>query len=139
NQTPSAFRQLQEAEAAGGEGAELALRAVIFGGEALELPSLSGWFERHGEERPQLVNMYGITETTVHVTYRRLGAADAQAGGGSVIGRGIGDLQVYVLDEQLQPVPVGVAGEMYIGGAGLGRGCLNLADFTGAWVGSACW
>src|SRR5205807_430595 len=132
NQTPSAFRQLQEAEAAGGEGAELALRAVIFGGEALELPSLSGWFERHGEERPQLVNMYGIPETTVRVTYRRLGAADAEAGGGSVIGRGIGDLQVYVLDEQLQPVPVGVAGEMYIGGAGVGRGYLNRLGLTAA-------
>src|SRR6266852_4606533 len=67
NQTPSAFRQLQAAAAgAGGEAEELRLRVVIFGGEALEVRSLRGWFERHGEEQPQLVNMYGITETTVH-------------------------------------------------------------------------
>ncbi|HEX7771280.1 MAG TPA: condensation domain-containing protein, partial [Pyrinomonadaceae bacterium] len=70
NQTPSAFRQLSVVDAAAtdAERAELALRLVIFGGEALEWQSLRGWFERHGEEQPQLVNMYGITETTVHVT-----------------------------------------------------------------------
>ena len=43
---------------------------MIFGGEALELQSLRPWFERYGDEQPRLVNMYGITETTVHVTYR---------------------------------------------------------------------
>ena len=70
NQTPSAFKQLIQAEAAGIR--ELALRYVIFGGEALEMQSLGPWFERHGDRKPQLVNMYGITETTVHVTYRPL-------------------------------------------------------------------
>ncbi len=54
------------------EAGALALRLVVFGGEALELASLRPWFERHGDERPRLVNMYGITETTVHVTYRPL-------------------------------------------------------------------
>src|SRR5262249_3361982 len=70
NQTPSAFRQLIEVDRR--DAAELSLRLLIFGGEALELNSLRPWFERHGDERPQLVNMYGITETTVHVTYRPL-------------------------------------------------------------------
>ena len=69
NQTPSAFWQLSQAEEDLPKR-ELALRLIIFGGEALELQKLRPWFERHGDERPQLVNMYGITETTVHVTYR---------------------------------------------------------------------
>ncbi|MFS8065776.1 MAG: amino acid adenylation domain-containing protein, partial [Byssovorax sp.] len=74
NQTPSAFRQLILAEASS-SARELALRLVIFGGEALELQSLRPWFDRHGDARPELVNMYGITETTVHVTYRPLSLA----------------------------------------------------------------
>ena len=83
NQTPSAFRQLQAAEGSAGADPALALRWVIFGGEALELRGLVPWFERHGEARPALVNMYGITETTVHVTFRRIGEADARAGRGA--------------------------------------------------------
>jgi amino acid adenylation domain-containing protein len=114
NQTPSAFKQLIEADGQASGG--LCLRHVIFGGEALEMGSLAPWFERHGEERPQLTNMYGITETTVHVTYRRLGRADVT--GGSVIGVGLPDLQLYVLDGRLEPVPIGVAGEIFVGGGG---------------------
>jgi amino acid adenylation domain-containing protein len=129
NQTPSAFRPLMQAdEAAGGDG-RLALRYVIFGGEALEPASLRPWLARHGD-RPELVNMYGITETTVHVTYRVLTAADAAAGQGSVVGRAIPDLWVYVLDRQGQPAPVGVVGELYVGGAGVARGYLNRPGLT---------
>ncbi|HEX8190489.1 MAG TPA: amino acid adenylation domain-containing protein, partial [Pyrinomonadaceae bacterium] len=73
---------------------------------------------------------YGITETTVHVTSRRLLAADARENGGSPIGRRLGDLQVYVLDAWMQPVPVGVAGEVYVGGAGLARGYLRRPALT---------
>ncbi|HYG11284.1 MAG TPA: amino acid adenylation domain-containing protein, partial [Pyrinomonadaceae bacterium] len=130
NQTPSAFRQLMSAEESAGAGQQLALRFVIFGGEALELSSLKPWFERHGDERPRLVNMYGITETTVHVTYRPLTFADARSGGGSRIGVALPDLQVYVLDRELRPVPVGVPGELYVGGAGVARGYLNQAALT---------
>ena len=94
NQTPSAFRQLDPGRAGdGADPAALALRYVIFGGEALDLQSLSPWFERHGDAAPQLVNMYGITETTVHVTYRPITLADVEAAAGSVIGRPIPDLQ----------------------------------------------
>jgi amino acid adenylation domain-containing protein len=129
NQTPSAFRQLIQAEQSIPTASDLNLRLVIFGGEALEPKSLQPWFERHGDQSPQLVNMYGITETTVHVTYRPLNKADLNHSA-SVIGHPIPDLQVYVLDKQLQPVPVGVPGEMYIGGAGLARGYLNRAELT---------
>jgi amino acid adenylation domain-containing protein/FkbH-like protein/non-ribosomal peptide synthase protein (TIGR01720 family) len=130
NQTPSAFRQLIQADIASGAVAELSLRYVIFGGEALELQSLRPWFERHGDRRPQLVNMYGITETTVHVTYRRIDMSDVEAGAGSLIGVPIPDLGVYVLDAHREPVPVGVPGEMYVGGAGVARGYLNRPELT---------
>ncbi|MBW4490089.1 MAG: amino acid adenylation domain-containing protein [Trichocoleus desertorum ATA4-8-CV12] len=130
NQTPSAFRQLMRVEASLDVLKPLALRLVIFGGEALEIQSLKPWFDRHGDQQPQLVNMYGITETTVHVTYRPLAIADLTGASGSVIGQPIPDLQLYILDQQQQPVPIGVPGEMYIGGAGLARGYLNRPDLT---------
>ncbi|NEO33287.1 MAG: amino acid adenylation domain-containing protein [Symploca sp. SIO3C6] len=131
NQTPSAFRQLMRAEeeAFDNQG-KLALRLVIFGGEALEVKSLQPWFERHGDRKPQLVNMYGITETTVHVTYRPITMAGLSQRVGSPIGHPIPDLQVYLLDSQRQPVPIGVAGELYIGGAGIARGYLNRPELT---------
>ena len=99
NQTPSAFRQLVQAEiASGGDPEASRLRYVVFGGEALDLQSLRPWYARHGDQRPKLVNMYGITETTVHVTYRPLTRADVEGGAGSVIGVPIPDLHVQVLD-----------------------------------------
>ena len=134
NQTPSAFRQLMQAEQSSWpnalEAPPLALRFVIFGGEALELQSLGPWFERHGDEQPLLVNMYGITETTVHVTYRPIRASDLLTATGSVIGERIPDLQIYVLDAARKPVPIGVPGELYVGGAGLARGYLQRPALT---------
>lgn len=127
NQTPSAFRQLIQAEESVGVH-DLALRYVIFGGEALEMQSLKPWYERHGDKKPLLVNMYGITETTVHVTYRPLSMTDTA--GGSVIGSPIPDLQLYIVDQHRQPVPIGVAGEMYVGGAGVARGYLGRPELT---------
>ncbi|PHM11385.1 non-ribosomal peptide synthetase [Nostoc sp. 'Peltigera malacea cyanobiont' DB3992] len=129
NQTPSAFRQLIQVEQSTATIGDLNLRLVIFGGEALEIKSLQPWFERHGDQMPQLVNMYGITETTVHVTYRPLSKADLNHPA-SVIGRPIPDLQVYVLDEYFQPVPIGVPGEMYVGGEGVTRGYLNRPELA---------
>ncbi|CAJ7192562.1 non-ribosomal peptide synthetase [Burkholderia pseudomallei] len=150
NQTPSAFQALMsaqeereeaalkadvdaEAEAAGNiERANVVahrLRYVIFGGEALEPRTLASWYARHGE-RTQLVNMYGITETTVHVTYCALRAEDAMRLGASPIGVRIPDLQLYVLDDRREPVPMGVTGELYVGGAGVARGYLNRPELT---------
>jgi len=130
NQTPSAFRQLVQAEEVLGISNKLALRLVIFGGEALEFNILKPWFDRHGDQYPQLINMYGITETTVHVTYRPLKLIDLERNSGSLIGRPIPDLQIYVLDQYLQPVPIGVAGELHVGGAGVARGYLNRPELT---------
>ncbi len=127
NQTPSAFRQLIQAEESVGQR-PLPLRYVIFGGEALEMESLRPWFDRHGDKTPKLVNMYGITETTVHVTYRALAKNDLSSG--SMIGVPIPDLRIYVLDPKRQPAPIGVPGELYVGGAGLARGYLNRAELT---------
>ncbi|HSE18779.1 MAG TPA: amino acid adenylation domain-containing protein [Pyrinomonadaceae bacterium] len=127
NQTPSAFRQVQPLLEQGSAGQ---LRLVIFAGEALELNSLKSWYERFGDEGPQLVNMYGITETTVHSTYRPLRQADVIEGRGSMVGRRIPDLEIYLLDERQEPAPVGVPGELYVGGAGVARGYLNRPELT---------
>jgi len=129
NETPSAFRQLMQAEPSSASET-LSLRYVIFGGEALEVQSLGPWFERHGDEQPLLVNMYGITETTVHVTYRPLRKSDLVSATGSVIGKRIPDLQIYVLDASQRPVPIGVAGELYVGGSGLARGYLRRPELS---------
>jgi len=128
NQTPSAFRQLIAAQ--GRSQLQHSLREVIFGGEALEPGLLKPWYARVGNAGTRLVNMYGITETTVHVTYRPLQAADAQLLGVSPIGVRIPDLQLYVLDAQREPVPAGVIGELYVGGAGVARGYLNREALT---------
>ncbi|POA18110.1 non-ribosomal peptide synthetase [Pseudomonas sp. FW300-N1A1] len=131
NQTPSAFKQLMQVACAPGHRAsQLSLRYVVFGGEALEVRSLRDWFERFGDTAPQLINMYGITETTVHVTYRPLSMADLQREVGSPIGEPIPDLSWYLLDGDLNPVGKGCIGELYVGRAGLARGYLNRADLT---------
>ena len=127
NQTPSAFRQLEAVDA--DTSADLALRLVIFGGEALDLGSVGRWFDRHGDERPRLVNMYGITETTVHVTYRPLTSADVHRSD-SPIGMPIPDLAVYVLDRHGDLLPSGVPGELYVGGAGVAAGYLGRPGLT---------
>lgn len=133
-QTPSAFRQLIAAEERAAEPSaasrELAVRHVIFGGEALEFSALRPWFERHGDDRPALTNMYGITETTVHVSHRRVRWSDVHGGRPSCIGRPIDDLEVRLLDRYQQPVPVGIPGEIYVAGRGLAAGYVNAPELT---------
>jgi len=129
NQTPSSFYQLDGLDAE--QRAKLSsLRLVIFGGEALDPRRLRGWFDRYGDQRPKLVNMYGITETTVHVTLGQLTKAYAAGQNGSVIGRPLSDLQAVSLDRYGHPVSVGVPGELYVGGAGLARGYLGQPGLT---------
>ncbi|MEQ1691718.1 MAG: amino acid adenylation domain-containing protein, partial [Gemmatimonas sp.] len=129
NQTPTAFLQLIEADA-GCPKASFALRHVIFGGEALLPRSLKPWIDRYGDSSPRLVNMYGITETTVHVTYRVLTNADLVGNLGSVIGVPIPDLQLYVLDPNGEPTPAGVPGELHVAGGGVAMGYLNRPELT---------
>ena len=124
SQTPAAFYQLMDAW---GDGAGLAVRYVIFGGEALDCARAARWAQAL-PRAPVLVNMYGITETTVHVTGHVVDSAQDTA---SVIGTPIPDLRVFVLDQFLQPVPPGVPGEMYVAGAGVARGYLGRAGLTG--------
>ncbi|MFB6590536.1 amino acid adenylation domain-containing protein [Streptomyces diastaticus] len=128
NQTPTAFRQLAAA-AEDADHPDLALRTVVFGGEALDPASLAGWVGGYGLRRPRLVNMYGITETTVHVTVRPLALADL-SGSLSPIGRPLSDLRVHVLDADMNEVPDGTEGEMYVGGPGVARGYLNRPQLT---------
>ena len=129
NQTPSAFYQLMTVDQAR-RSPELALRVVVFGGEALNFSALRPWFERHGDRKPRLINMYGITETTVHVTYREVNAGEAGSGAKSLIGVPIPDLQLYLLGDDRQPVKAGEAGEIYVGGAGVARGYLNRPELN---------
>jgi amino acid adenylation domain-containing protein len=129
NQTPSAFRALSSAAEQEGFDCTATLRLVIFGGEALDMTSLRTWFARHNDHHPILVNMYGITETTVHVSYQRIIAPMARSTA-SLIGTGIPDLQIYLLDDAMEPVSVGATGEIYIAGPGLARGYLKRSDLT---------
>ncbi|MFE3194159.1 non-ribosomal peptide synthase/polyketide synthase [Nocardia sp. NPDC059240] len=129
NQTPSAFYQLADADrAAAPASPPLALRRIIFGGEALDPRRLRDWYQRYPDDAPRLINMYGITETTVHVTYRELDASTAQTGGG--IGRALPGLGVLVLDRRLRPAPIGVTGELYVCGGQLARGYLGCPALT---------
>ena len=125
SQTPSAFYQLAAADAEQ-PPAESRLRYVIFGGEALESARLRPWFARY-PQAPRLVNMYGITETTVHVSYRAMGGAAETSG---VIGRPLPGMAVRLLDSRLRPVPVGVPGEIYVSGGQLARGYLRRPALT---------
>ncbi len=127
NQTPSAFKQLMRV--ACDSSLPLSLQKVIFGGEALDVASLKPWFERFGDQAPQLINMYGITETTVHVSYRPITLADTQ-NPASPIGEAIPDLSWYVLDADFNPVALGCSGELHIGHAGLARGYHHRAALT---------
>ncbi len=128
NQTPSAFRQLITAQGKSEQSHQL--RHVIFGGEALEVATLKPWYDQNSNANTQLINMYGITETTVHVTYRPLEPGDTERRGASPIGSRIPDLRIYILDSHRQPVPIGVVGELHVAGAGVARGYLNRPELT---------
>ncbi len=128
NQTPSAFSQVIAAQEDTDDGHSL--RYVIFGGEALNAGALKYWFRDLRNQNTRLINMYGITETTVHVTYYPLSPADSETQGSSRIGRPIPDLTFYILDDRGEPVPIGAPGEIHVGGAGVARGYLNRPELT---------
>jgi amino acid adenylation domain-containing protein len=128
SQTPSAFRQLQS-EIVTRKNAALRLRYVVFGGEALDAMALRPWIDAFGDRSPALINMYGITETTVHVTFRQILAEDAGRTG-SPIGEPLPDLGVLLLNAGGGLAPVGAPGEMYISGGGVSDGYLNRAELT---------
>jgi amino acid adenylation domain-containing protein len=124
SQTPSALLNLVQVEEHRPTPLER-LRLVVLGGERLDPPSLAGWFARRGDERPQVVNMYGITETTVHVTYRRITKADGAVSGRSPIGRPLPAMAISLRDEQGRPTPAGGVGEICVSGTGVASGYLD--------------
>ncbi|MEY9930941.1 amino acid adenylation domain-containing protein, partial [Catenulispora sp. GP43] len=133
NQTPSAFRALVSAAADNDPRiGDLALRAVVFAGEKLEMPELKPWIDRRGLDAPRLYNMYGITETTVHSTFYRVAEADLAPSAPNAIGYPLADLRIYLLDGDGNLAPIGVPGEIYVGGPGVARGYANRPDLTAA-------
>ncbi|WP_185964339.1 non-ribosomal peptide synthase/polyketide synthase [Aliikangiella marina] len=128
NQTPSVFHRIIEVDAI--KKSKLSLRKIIFGGEALDTQKLVPWFKRHGDKKPSLVNMYGITETTVHVTYKDLQKSDVNTRSNSAIGKQLPHLRIYLLDKNLSLVPDGVVAEIYVAGEGLARCYLNQPELT---------
>ncbi|WP_083914060.1 non-ribosomal peptide synthetase [Nocardia concava] len=121
NQTPSAFGMLVDAEASTPFDGDLALRYVLFGGEPIEPWRLAQWWARHDPRSPRLINMYGITETTVHTTGAPLNGPAA----GGEIGTAIPDSAVYILDAALRPAAPGIPGELYVAGPGIAAGYLR--------------
>ncbi|WP_309730032.1 non-ribosomal peptide synthetase, partial [Chamaesiphon sp. OTE_75_metabat_556] len=102
---------------------------AIIGGEEAQRSKVDRWYDSiaHFANLPQLVNGYGPTEATVVTTLHHFNSSDATD---VLIGRPISNAQVYILDQDLQPVPIGVAGELHIGGAGLARGYLHRPELT---------
>ncbi|MEI8084150.1 MAG: amino acid adenylation domain-containing protein, partial [Actinomycetes bacterium] len=129
SQTPTAFYALQGVDVPSDEPTQqLALKAVVFGGEALEPHRLRTWLQSPGS--PRMINMYGITETTVHASFREIAEADVDCAV-SPIGRPLANLAFVVLDGWLQPVPAGVVGELYVAGSGLAYGYVGRAALSG--------
>ncbi|AEF55566.1 amino acid adenylation domain-containing protein [Marinomonas posidonica] len=133
NQTPSAFYALtaavNEAHTKTGARQTLSLRSVIFGGEALNLNKLNAWWKHYPEGKPRLINMYGITETTVHVTWLEL-SKTLFNNDSSPIGHALTGLQVHLLNEKLEPVNEGEVGEMFVSGKQLAIGYLKQAGLS---------
>ena len=101
------------------------LRRVFCGGESLPIDLQQKFFERMSAG---LCNLYGPTETSIDATFRPCKINDNQHG--VLIGRPISNIQVYLLDSRLEPVPIGCSGELHVGGIGLARGYLNRPDLT---------
>ncbi|WP_168699681.1 AMP-binding protein, partial [Gordonia paraffinivorans] len=108
-----------------GDERPLALRYVVFGGEALSFDQVRRWYDENPSQTARLVNMYGITETTVHVSFRALDRDVVAGTDASLIGRPLSSLQIHILDDRLHPVPEGVPGEMYVSGGQLAAGYLR--------------
>ncbi|UOY89132.1 non-ribosomal peptide synthetase [Bacillus glycinifermentans] len=125
NQTPTAFNGLIHEEKEHSD--RLHLRYIIFGGEALQPAILQSWMDKY--PKTDLINMYGITETTVHATFKKLSPLDAK-NNKSNIGKPLTTLHAYVMDAYMNPQPAGVPGELYIGGEGVARGYVNRDELT---------
>ncbi|MBB3112261.1 amino acid adenylation domain-containing protein [Paenibacillus phyllosphaerae] len=129
NQTPSAFYALTKVDHEQRQAKLTSIRLVIFGGEALDTYKLSNWLERYPVSCCRLVNMYGITETTVHVTYRNIRHRDPEFLAKSV-GVALPGWEISIRDERGEPSFYGMEGEIWVGGAGLSHGYHNREELT---------
>lgn len=127
SQTPSAFYQFSKVDQQ--KNTNLNLRYIIFGGEALNFRALKNWVSKHGDKSPELVNLYGITETTVHATMQKINSEQITAGK-SLIGSPLNHLNLYLLDEKMNLVEDGLVGEIYLSGTGLSKGYLHNTELT---------
>ncbi|WP_433574965.1 non-ribosomal peptide synthetase [Nocardia brasiliensis] len=127
NQTPSAFAQLVHTDHR--VRGDLALRLIIFGGEPLDVRMLAPWFARHPATDCRVVNMFGITETTVHVTAQTITPQHVVTGSRSV-GRPLPGWSVSIRDARGRVLPPGPPGEIYVGGAGVASRYLGRPELT---------
>lgn len=125
NHTPSEFRHLIASPF--GAADQLKINYLFFGAEALDLQSVNGWITTHSIAYGHVINLYGPTESTICASFYRCSSGDA---GVVPIGKPIPNNQIYILDELRQPVPIGVAGEIFLGGLQVARGYLNRAELT---------
>jgi len=131
NQTPSSFgRLLDESLQIESNNWSTHLNFIIFGGEALDISLINLWHMQEHNSNTCIVNMYGITETTIHVTYKKITQEYLNEDNNRSIGKALGDLSIYILDDELTPVPIGVTGELFVSGEGLARGYLGRGNLT---------
>jgi len=128
--TPAAFYAYLDADRAFGRNTVPTLRRVFIGGEHLDFTRMKSWFEKYGDEKPEIYNMYGPTETTIYVTTKRVMIPDTSPGRGSSIGIPLPGIRIILADERGIPVPEGQNGEILIGGEGVGKGYLNRPSLT---------
>ena len=128
--TPTAFRNFCLTALRNGQRKLQHLEYVVFGGEKLDFEILKPWLKKYGDSQPILVNMYGITEVTVHSTWKIISQEDVCNNTKSLIGKPISDLQIEIVDSNGQKVTKGTAGRMFISGPGVARGYLNREELT---------
>jgi amino acid adenylation domain-containing protein/non-ribosomal peptide synthase protein (TIGR01720 family) len=130
NQTTAIFRELARTAVEQDAGLPTMLRLMIVGGEALEHADIRSWYAQFSPKRTRFVNVYGTTESTILVSYQDLEPADADRPGRIPIGRPLPNYRTYVLDANFEQVPLGAAGELFVGGNGVSRGYLNRPELT---------
>lgn len=128
--TPSAFNQIIDVVKARKDKEEISLRYILLGGETLNFHQLKPWIDKYGDQCPKLFNVYGPTETTILATYYQIKANEIANVIHSIIGRPLLDVELLVKNKYMDDLPIGIAGELYIGGAGVSSGYYNREDLT---------